>query len=498
MSEQNVRVRVKRLDREFAVPKRIADSGSEDSIRQHIYQSGQASFEEAFGRPRSEEYSPVDGPINTALVGAGRELYRAGSNISQLFGDKSAVQDQQEMARLAEPAKAERPISSFAGEMGAFMAVPGGKFAQGAFGAGLGALEGDTVGERFAGAGIGLTGALLGQKAGDYLGSRIQNKFQRSLKATDANARKELLDQGVPLMLSERTDVGKAIPRFFERGQFVLSGHSPFHNQQQKAMTRLVTRALGTNDDRLTREALGRAVTANRQVFEGAAERAGPRLAADRALRDQSADIIKEFDRVGSDSPQVKKIFNRFRKFVNSEDGFDSDVYLKLRSDLSAATQKSDIETSAIVAAIDALDERLARAVPDLASDLQLARDRFRLLLALRRGASLSPQGELNVPTFTKNLERIFSDFDVGAPLPRSLRDAGETIASFNQVAIPFLSSGTTENALAASLPMGGANVDPSVIVRALAGAAAPFAGGGTGGLIGGNVGRDLGLLTIE
>ena len=107
----------------------------------------------------------------------------------------------------------------------------------------------------------------------------------------------------------------------------------------------------------------------------------------------------------------------------------------------------------------------------------------------------MDPQGNLNIPTFTKSLEKVFRDFDANAALPRGLEKTGEAIAAFNQIYNPFRSSGTAENAAAGALT-GISAGEPSSILKILTGLTAPFAGGGTGGLLGGGVGRaGAGLL---
>lgn len=454
--------------------------------------------------PVSEFKPEVGGPVNAAMISAGKTLSDIASNIRQAIG--SDQQAQEEMAqqergdRLFSTVAEERPVASFLGGTLPYFAIPGGKVAQGAFGAVQGALEGDTAGQRTLGAGVGLISGVFGQKAGDYLGARIQNFGQRLAGNPNASARAALLKAGVPMNLSERTDgiISKPLARFFERGRFVLTGSQPKGAAQQKQLTELITEALGIKAPRLTREALGEADRGITQVFQSAAARLGSPIRPGRAFRQEALDAIKLFDEVGTDSAQIGKVFDQFRDLARPGASINPEVYLRLRSNLGQMTTKSDAETKALVAAIDSLDNQVARIAPDLADELRVARDRFRLMLAIRRGASLSPQGDINTNSFTKSLERIFSDFDVGKPLPRSLEGAGEAMAGFNQVADPFRSSGTAENALSAGLPSASAAADPSGVLKVAAGALAPFAGGGTGGLIGGGVGRVGGQSLLD
>jgi hypothetical protein len=342
--------------------------------------------------------------------------------------------------------------------------------------------------------------AVAGQKVGDAVGARVQNAVQRFRGNPTAPARQTLLESGVPMSLSERTDgvISKPLARFFERGRFVLTGRSPSNDAAEKQLTKLITEAFDTPlVTRLNRKGLGVIANELKATFRSAATRAGGRVDIDDVALTALDAAEAEFRRVGSDSPQVRRVFlSALRDLRNAGDnGIDADMFLKMRSNLSEATTKTDIETDAVVGALDAMDDQLARIAPDLAEDLTNARDRWRLLLALRRGRALSPQGEINVTTFNNNIGRYFRDFDIGQPLPRNLGQAGEAIAAFDEVALPFRSSGTAENAAALGIPFGGA-IEPGIVARGLAGLAAPFAGGGTGGLLGGSSGRaGAGLL---
>jgi len=500
--EENLVV-VKINGKAVKIPQEMKDNNRRLSARAFAVETGQATWEEMNGEPAV--HATANGNVDAAMIGAGRTASNLYSNAKQgiagMFDNQSArdvvdqeIGNQNETDRLSQGVKSDFPVSSFLGEQLPYFAVPGGKAAQLGAGAVTGALEGDTLGERLGGAALGLGAGYLGQKGGDWVGARVQNVLQRARGAPNALARRELLRAGIPLSISQRTDgaVSKPLARFFERAKFVLTGRQPNAAAQQSGLTKMVTEALGTNDKVLTREALGRAVESNRKVFKTAASRVVGKLDADAELTKTATGIIDEFNRVGSDSGQVTKIFSEFEDFITSPDGLDPDLFLKLRSNLSEATTKSDIETSALVDAIRSLDDRLARSVPALADELVVARDRFRLLLAIRRGSALNPQGEINVNTFTNNLQRVFKDFDVGKPLPRGLRNAGEAIAGFNQVSNGFRSSGTAENAMAGAVPGLGAATDPGLALRILSGAAVPFAGGGTGGLLGGGGARSI------
>ncbi len=488
---------------EVVVPSELASVGDKGAMRAYVVESGQATWQQVIPPSEGPVARPDDpGALGNVMVQAGRQVTDLGRSATQLISDQEttdAIQgDRVEARRLNADLASDRPVSSFAGNALPSFAVPGGMVAQVGAGIAEGALSADP-GNRLQGAAIGGTVGAAGQRLGDIAGQAVQRASQTATGNPNAAARQALSDANVPLSLSQRTDdhsivgaISKPLAEFFERGRFVLTGTQPKAAAQQKRATELVTDALGIQGNKLTRETLGKAVESNRAVFSNAAKDLGGKVFPDDQLISEASRISDEFARVGSDSPQIEKIFNEFLNAASSPNGIDADKYLKIRSNLSQATTKSDIETSAIVDAIGAMDDQVARSVPHLADELATARDRFRLILALRRGSSLSPSGDINVNTFTNNLERIFKDFEVNAPLPGDLAPVGEAIAGLNQVARPFRSSGTAENLLAAGgIPIGAAT-DPSLLARVLSGAAAPFAGGGAGAQLGGGASRGL------
>lgn len=503
--ENTIEVGLRHSDKVVRIPKDLIDPGARVQARaqNYVIENGLASFEEVHGEPGSTP--GASGPLEAFAVGAGREIARAGSNVAQAVGDLFGNEDlstrekakQAEIARLAAPLKEEFPKSSFAGEVLPSFAIPGGRVAQVGVGALQGALEGDTAGERTFGAGAGSALAFGGQKLGDQAGLRFQNRIQQARGVAAAPARRALIDAGVPLSISERTSgpVSKPLARFFERGRFVLTGKQPNGAGQQRALTGLVNETLGLPPQSvLNRATLGQAVDANAQVFRTAADRAGGKFFPDEQLLESAGKVVNRFDEIGTDSIQMQRLIDRFSDFATSDElsGAAADSVLQLRKDLSKATVRAEQLTGPLVDAIAAIDDTIARNVPDLADELVTARDRFRMLLALRKGAALAPDGSINIRTFNNNLERVFRNFDAGTPLPRSLGPAGEAIAGFNEVTLPFGTSQSAENAAALAFPQAAALADPSALIKGAAALATPFTGGGTGGLIGGGVGRSL------
>ena len=504
--DEFVTVRIK-SGKTVTVPKEAWDKKDKAAMYQYAMATRQATPYELTGDPSLR--TTAAGPFDAAMISAGKTVNDIGSNLKQSYAevvgnDADAAREKDKQADAnwrTSNVSSDFPVSSFVGSSLPYFAVPGGKAAQVGAGVLEGAISGDSISDRVKRASLGGGAALVGAKIGDKVGARFQNRVQSSMGNPNATARRSLMDAGIPLTLSQRTDgLSKPLARFFERGRFVWTGSQPMSGQQQARLTGLITEALGIKAPKLTREALGKAVSQNQAVFRDATNRITGKIVPDADLLQAAGDALTEFSRVGSDSPQVERVFNAFVDAVTSPGGVDPDVYLRLRSNLSAATTKSDIETSAIVQAIDAMDEQISRLVPDLADDLRVARDRFRLLMAVRGGAALSPGGDINVASLTKNLEKVFNNFDANVPLPRQLGQAGEAVANYNQVIDPFRSSGTAENAMAAGIPGMGANIDPSAFARFLAGSAAPFAGGGAGALLGGGLSRSItsGLLGVS
>lgn len=506
MAEPHQSVRIK-SGKVVTVPKKLVDDGNFLAARAYAVQTGQATWTEVgHDEPNPGLSAPDSAPaftkaVEAGLIGAGRRLAQTGSNVRQLLaeaGDRGSEAEQEqlrqnEMNRLAQPIKRDFPIASFIGEAGPSFAVPGGRVPQVAAGAVEGALEGESPASRVGlgalGAGLGLFGARLGDRGG----SATQRRAQSALGDPDASARQALADADVPLSLSQRLPRGggpsRPLSRFFERAQFALTGNQPMGPQQQQRLIEIMGEALDVKGRRLTREVLGEAVNKNKRVFRSAAERIAERtddgfIRPDQDFFNDLSHAEELFSEVGSDSPQVEKIFRR--AIEQASDGrFKPEQYLKIRSNLSEATAKpaAGAEIPAIVSAIDAYDSMLGRLAPELADDMRVARERFRLLLAVRRGSALAPDGSVNVSTLTKNLERVFRDFDVGKPLPGVARDAGEVVAGLNQLVDGFRSSGTAENAL---------TTDVSKMAKALAPFILSVSGGGTGALLGGGAARSL------
>lgn len=477
--------------------------------RAYAVETGQATWEEVNGVPAVEP--GVSGPFEAAMVQAGKSANRIWSNFRQAmaggFGadQQPFIDEQMEMERLTGPVKERHPVASFAGEAMPFFAVPGGLPAQIGAGAAVGALEGDTAGERLLGAGVGAGAGFAGQKFGDFLGARAQNVLQGIRGVPEAGARAQLLRSGVPMSVSQRTSgpISKSLARFAERAQFVFTGRAPAAAGQERALTKILTETFNNPAvKKLNRQGMGRIVRDLQGTFRSAASRAGDEIIPDAEMIRALSSGFDDFQRVGSDSNQVVRIVessvNEILDAYNNGRPVRADLFLKARSNLSEATTKADLETGSIVKILDAFDEQLKRIAPDLAEDLTEARDLWRLQLALRKGRALSAQGDVNLNTFNNNLKQYFRDFDIGNPLPRSTAEAGEVAAALNEAVLPFRSSGTAENVFAGSLPATLAN-NPGIIARTLSGAALPFMGGGTGGLLGGGALRGaLGLVQRE
>jgi hypothetical protein len=515
--QEYVAIRLKSANKIIYVPIDIATSVDELGLRQYAFQSGQVESQEAAGLPG--EHSPVDkggmsasgyyqgtSPTAAALIGAGRRMDRMGAQFGQLMGKEGAVEREQEIDRLSTPIRQSNPASSFVGEsILPELAVPGGKLMQGAAGLTEGVLSGDTPGQR---ASLGLLGLLLGiggAKLGEMGGQRTREGVQTLMGDADVAARSAVRNAGVPLSLSQQLSrpgqgmrsvfggsLSRPMVRFFERAKFTLTGNQPLGPKQQAEISKALSEVFGissTRYPRFTREALGAADRNITPVFRNAARQAavesGGRVQFDNAAQQVADEILRAMQKTGSDSNVARTTITNAVNDIKSGQMLPDDL-LRLRSSLSEATtlDTAGPNIRQLVGLIDVIDDSLMHQAPHIADDLITARERFRLMLALRRGSALAPDGSLNVPTFTKNLERVFNNFDIGAPLPGSLRETGEAIAGFNQLLDPFRSSGTAENLMAAGGDAG--------ILRKVLAPLASVSGGGTGALLGGGFARSL------
>ena len=439
--------------------------------------------------------------LGVAGQSAGTEMARLGSNIRQaaadITGNVEASDAQKEIqSRLetnAERLFRERPVAAFTGQVGPYFAVPGGKVAQTIAGGVQGALEGDTLMGRLGGAalgaGLGFAGQYLGDKAGRFVRRQAGNLF-RFVKEP---ARETLERLGIPMTIGQRT--GDPLARFTERLKFVLTNKQPKGEAQTHALNRLVLNFLGEDGDFLSKQARASIDARLGRIFRSAATRAGKTVELDDTLRHTAQALRARADDIQGSERLYRTLIERLDD--NAFRGqMDADQFLQLRRDLSAASasKKMDIEVPELVKAIEAMDDQLARIAPDLADDLSLARQQFRVFLATLRGRAIDPEGQLNVNSFDNALNAIFPQFKRGGALPGQARPIGQAVDAMREVIRPFNTSSTAENLATLAFPAGAGLLatggNPEGAAAGLFGLGLALSGGGAGGLLGGGLMR--------
>lgn len=484
------------------------DSGQLKSINLKFYaiSSGQANpddFPEAFQIDKPE----VSGALQAMMIGAGRELARANSNLGEMFagseaGKQREQEKQAEIARLAEPVKEEYPKSSFVGEMLPGMAIPGGRVAQVAAGAGLGALEGDSPGERMALAAIGGLSALGGQKLGDYLSSRITPKIQQALGSTAARARDVLTREGVPLTFGQR---GSPVGKFVDVLKSTITRSQPLMRRQIRQLNRLAANAIGENSDDLSKPVLGRAAARIGATYDDIARNVG-----EISIGPEEAKRFLQIDDMLKSIPEPSKVTGAIRMveeiITNPEKQLNGASYQTLRTKLWKISnqlwrQGSGLESEVVDELIDTLDDSLARAAPEAQKALDVVRPQWRFLRVLRRGASVDDLGNINPRSMSRAMESVYPGFDIGRLPAGAAGRFGRTLDAFQEVVKPFKSSGTGERIAALGIPIAAGlglsgMTGPGTGLAALL--ATGFGGGGSGAQLGGNLSRALALALAK
>lgn len=476
-------------------------------LKDYAIGSRQATPEE-LGFVRTQEEMPsVSGPMQAAMIGAGRETVRAGSNLKQAFSELSGNQegamaaqaDQAEMARLAEPVKAQYPKASFAGEMLPGFAIPGGKIAQIGAGAALGGMEGDTPLQRIIGAATGAGGALLGQQAGKAISNRVVPKIQGLMGGAAGKARDVLASEGMPLTFGQK---GSKIGQFVDVLKETVFRKTPLKAQQVTRLNQIAAGALGEKADDLTKPVLNRAATRIGAVYDDVAEIVGSiGIGADEAARltaiDDMIKSVPEPSKVTGAIAMVEDVI------TNPKKGLTGESYNTLRQKLGRVSrqlwsQGSGLEGEVVDELIDTLDDALEKTSPEAAKQLAKVRPQWRFLTALRRGASIDPEGNINPRAMNAAMESVYKGFDIGNIPQGEAGRFGRTLDAYNMVAKPFKSSGTAERlgtlALPALLGAGAVTGGGPILGGGLA-LATMLSGGGTGAMLGGNSARELSRL---
>lgn len=466
-----------------------------EELMQHAIRTGQAEIFDFTQRQESF--------MDIAKQSAMNEVARFGSNIRQAGADITGNQEasdaqravQERLAENSEWLSRQRPGATIVGQVAPYMAVPGGKVAQTMAGGIQGFLEGDTPAGRIAGAATGAALGFAGQKIGEKVGNLANRGIRKALGAVKEPARETLERLGIPMTLGQRT--GDPLARFTERLKFVLTNRQPKSEAQKRAITRMVMNFLGEDGDHLSRQS--RASINNRigRVFQSAAKRAGERVQFDDQFRAAASAARSRAGQLEGSHQLYQTLVKRLNDAAESG-AMDADQLLQLRKDLSRASamKAMEIEVPELGKAIDAIDDQLARIAPDLAQDLSMARQQFRVFLATLRGRSIGPEGQINLDSFDNSLNAIFPSFKKGSPLPGQARNIGDAVDAMRQVVRPFRTSNTAENVATMAFPAGaGVLMSGGNLAGAgagLLGLGAAMSGGGTGPLLGGGLSRGL------
>lgn len=460
-----------------------------------------------------EETSPdMRGGFNAAMVGAGRQLADLKSNaiqaMDEIAGNPQGAEIQKgkqaEISRLAAPIKEQYPKSSFAGEMLPGFAVPGGVAVQVGVGAGLGALQGDTPGERLTGAGLGAGGAYAGQKGGDYLAQRFVPLVQRSLGNRLGQARSTLAREGVPLTLGQR---GSPLARLVDTLKSTLTQKQPLHLQQLTALNRAAAEALGEKADDLSKPVLNRAATRIGDVYEKVATQVGTI-----PIGPQVSNRFTVIDDMMKTVPEPSKVTGAIKlveeQLTNPTKEFTGESYNALRQRLGAISRQlwnngNGLEAEVVDELIDTIDDSLAQAAPNFAKELDEVRPQWQFLKALRRGNAIDDLGNINPRAMNAAMESVYKGFDIGKMPSGNAGRFGQTLDAFNQVIKPFKSSGTAERMATMSVPvLAGLGITgvlgPQAGLGTMGALATALSGGGAGGAGGGNLGRESALKLAE
>lgn len=470
----------------------------------HAVKTGQGKPEE-FGLPNRDP--EVSGPMQAAMISAGKEVSRLGSNLSQAMaqmggdtqGAQAEVARQDEMQRLTAPVRQQFPKASFAGEVLPGFAIPGGKAAQIGVGAGLGALEGDTPGQRIANTLLGAGSALVGQKIGDEISQRIVPKVQRVLGSTMGAARDTLKRAGVPLTFGQR---GSPVGRFVDVLKSTLLRRQPLQGQQISALNRMAAEAIGENADDLSKPVLSRAATRIGGVYEDIAQNVGAIQ-----IGQAQAQRFLQIDDMMKTVPEPSKVTGALEMVENmltdpAKAGLTGQTYNSLRQRLGRISNQlwnngNGLEAEVVDEIIETLDDALEASAPEAAERLAQVRPQWKFLTALRRGAAIGSDNNINPVAMNAAMERVYKGFDIGRMPAGAAGQFGETLDAFNQVIRPFRSSGTAERLTGVGLPIA-AGLGLTGLAGPVVGGGLTLAtllsGGGGGAAAGGNAAREMAL----
>jgi len=253
--------------------------------------------------------------------------------------------------------------------------------------------------------------------------------------------------------------------------------------RRQTNLNRQFAGAIGIKSDALTGPVLGQASNRIGRVFEDAADavdiipitqRFSDRLGAleiDAANLLPNARALKQLERVQD---------------ITIGDKMTGKQYLRLRSEIGKISRAEwnpggdQVSAEFLDDLLTGLDDMFAESSPALAEALGPARQQWRILSAMRKGASLDPRGNVNPNAMQNALEKSFRTLDRGNFAEGFIGGAQRANRAAQQFP-PEASSRTAERLV---------SLNPLRLVQA----ALLNVGGGAGAAAGGNIARQIGV----
>ncbi len=451
----------------------------QDTVRVRNTKTGETGFSMVVNGERrffADTGSPAGetGAFTAAMVEAGQFAKTIFDRLGAITGDDAALNRVRRAENLLQPLREERPIATMVGGAIPGFAIPGGYPAQ----IGGGILEGalQSVENPIAGAAIGGTFGGIGQKVGDALA------FRRQQRGAKGQAMRFAAEANIPLTVAERTD--SLVAQWFDRQASTLLGRRIKGPSKQAALNRAFARSIGQDADVITGDVLNRAAREFGEVFENVASGV-----EEIPLTDSFAEGLEGLEELATQlvpNERAMRQLSILQDFALG-DALDGKQYLRMRSQLgkisramwkSGGASADPISGEFVDKMISVLDQALAEAAPEAAEQLGPARTGWRQLVAMRSGAALDPQGNVNPVSMARAMERVYPGLDLNRFSPGAVGQAQR--ANLAAQAFPaFRSSGTSERSalsLASALP-----------------AAVDMFSGGAGPVLGGGVSREVG-----
>ncbi len=454
----------------------VPEGMSKAQVRQRLLQSGSITLEDIGQQTAAPG---VSGPFQAAMVEAGSFLPELGTRLAALGGDERALADVAEQRAMMQPMREQHPIASMAG--GALQApVPGGPLIQAGVGAVMGALE--TPESPGMGAAIGGTFGGVGARLGDVAADRAGAAISRLRSTGRAKAQQLARQVDFPLTRAERalTEPGAQVAAFFDRQASTVLGRAVKGPSKQASLNKTFARALGVGDAaELTGDVLNRAARKHGAVFESVSKNVD-----DIPLTESFSEGLAGIEQMAADMVPNARAMRQLERVTNAalSGNLTGKQYLRLRSEMGRISRTEwrsggdQVSGEFLDELIGVLDQALAEAAPEYVSELADARSGWRLLQAVRSGAALDPQGNVNPLSMARALERTYPGLDLGRFADGAIGRAQR--ANLAASAFPaFRSSGTAERSILSNVP------GMAVGLTELA------LGGGSGSLAGGSLG---------